>query len=55
MHIYSHTLYKKSFVKNIKINNLKLKLFKYKNNGIHIKKPEREMSLFKLYLIIEYI
>ena len=42
MHIYSHTLYKKSFVKNIKINNLKLKLFKYKNNGIHIKKPERE-------------
>ena len=42
MHIYSHILYKKSFVKDIKINNLKLKLFKYKNNGIHIKKPERE-------------
>ena len=42
MHIYSHTLYKKSFVKNIKINNLKLKLLKYKNNGIHVKKPERE-------------
>ena len=42
MHIYSHTLYKKSFVKNIKINNLKLKLFKYKNNGIYIKKPKKE-------------
>ena len=42
MHIYSHILYKKSFVKDIKINNLKLKLLKYKNNGIHIKKPERE-------------
>ena len=42
VHIYSHTLYKKSFVNNIKINNLKLKLFKYKNNGIQIKKPEKE-------------
>ena len=42
MHIYSNTLYKKSFVKNIKINNLKLKLLKYKNSGIHIKKPEKE-------------
>ena len=42
LHIYSHSLYKKNFVKNIKINNLKLKLFKYKDNGIHIKKPERQ-------------
>ena len=47
MLIYSHTLYKKNFVKNIKINNLKLKLFKYKNNGIHIKKPERENEFIK--------
>jgi len=42
MHVYSHTLYKKNFVNNVKINNLKLKLFKYKNSGIFIKKPEVE-------------
>ena len=42
MHIYSHTLYKKNFVNNVKINNLKLKLFKYKNSGIFIKKPQVE-------------
>ena len=42
MHIYSHTLYKKGFVNNVKINNLKLKLFKYKNSGILIKKPQVE-------------
>ena len=47
MHIYSNTLYKKSFEKNIKINNLKLKLFKYKNNGIHIKMPEKENTFIK--------
>ena len=42
MHIYSNMLFSKSFTKNIKINNLKLKLIKYKNTGIHIKKPEAE-------------
>jgi len=42
IHIYSHILFKRSFSKNVKINNLKLKLFKYKNNGIHIKKPQKE-------------
>ena len=47
MHIYSNILYKKNFVKNIKINNLKLKLFKYKNNGIHIKKPEKEKEFIQ--------
>ena len=47
MHIYSHMLFKKGFVKNIKINNLKLKLFKYKNNGIKIKKPQTENEFIK--------
>lgn len=42
IHIYSNTLFKRNFVKNIKINNLKLKLFKYKNYGIHLKKPQIE-------------
>lgn len=42
MHIYSHTLYKKDFGNNIKINNLKLKLYKYKSSGILIKKPQVE-------------
>ena len=47
MHIYSHTLYKKKFNNNIKINNLKLKLFKYKNSGIIIKKPQVESDFIK--------
>ena len=47
MHIYSHTLFKRSFIKNIKINNLKLKLFKYKNNGILIKRPQSENEFIK--------
>ncbi len=47
MHIYSHVLFKKGFVKNIKINNLKLKLFKHKNNGIYIKKPQTENQFIK--------
>lgn len=42
MHIYSHILFKKNFVRDVKINNLKLKLFKYKNSGIYIKKPQVE-------------
>ncbi len=47
IHIYSHILFKKSFDNNAKINNLKLKLFKYKNNGIHIKKPQPENEFIK--------
>ncbi len=42
MHVYSQTLSKNKFIKNVKINNLKLKLIKYKNNGIHVLKPLAE-------------
>ncbi len=47
MHIYSHSLFEINFSKNIKINNLKLKLLKYKDNGIHIKKPQPESDFIK--------
>ena len=39
LHIFSQYLSSKSFSKNVKINNLKLKLYGYKDNGIFIKKP----------------
>jgi glycosyltransferase involved in cell wall biosynthesis len=39
LHIFSQTLSSKNFSKNVKINNLKLKLYEYKNEGIFIKKP----------------
>ncbi len=39
MHIFSKSLHEKKFNKNVKINNIKLNLIKYKNNGIVIKKP----------------
>ena len=39
MHVFSRSLSSEKYSKNIKINNLKLKLKKYKNSGIIIKKP----------------
>ena len=47
LHIYSQYLANKNFSKNVKINNLKLKLFKYKNEGIFVKKPLIEVEYIK--------
>ncbi len=47
MHVYSQTLSKNKFIKNTKINNLKLKIIKYKNNGIHVIKPLAEPEFLK--------
>ena len=47
MHVYSQTLSKNKFIKNTKINNLKLKIIKYKNNGIYVIKPLAEPEFLK--------
>ena len=56
LHIYSELLSRPGTSENIKINNLKLRLYSFKNNGIVVKKPmslnlfQKELSQYRVHL-----